>query len=359
MEINSDEQLTRKTEESNQALPIFGETIKSTSPSSNMSGFVNFINSSNSNQLDFNNKMSENQPLSSSIKNDSTSKKKKNRKNFINIVDVESKNKNENINEYQNTSSQNENQSKNLNDLDYSANTSSGVIHIPNTSLMEIINDDRKNSSYVNNNNPFNNLNDTNSNNNLNKNKVIFIQNFPHSTLNEPISTTIYRDIYLIYTKLKLVINPFISQETRSNQIKQWDLWGPLIFDMILGCTLSIHSDNKSKTIVLIFVIFWLGGLFVYLNSYFLGVKCSLFQLLCLLGYCLFPLNIAAFILCIINFGKIFGVILAGFAGFWSIYSASSFLKGLTFGDKRYLVLYPCILFYLYISYFVFAVGHK
>ena len=124
-------------------------------------------------------------------------------------------------------------------------------------------------------------------------------------TLEESISTTIIRDIKLIYYKLKYVINPFNSNTDKQKHIINWDLWGPLIFITFLSCSLAIKANDKSKIIVIIFSIFWFGSLLVYLNAYLLDSNIKLFPVLCLLGYSLFPLNISAFILSISNFYEI------------------------------------------------------
>ena len=182
-------------------------------------------------------------------------------------------------------------------------------------------------------------------------NKTILIDN----TLNESILTTIYRDLFIIYIKLKYVIKPYGSKEKKNYHIKQWDLWGPLLLNMFLACTLAFNSDEKSQMIILIFVIFWVGGVIIFLNAYFLGVKSSIFQILCLLGYCLFPLNLSA--LCV-TFLKIKGVLrflIVLITCLWSIYSSNDFLDQLTNNDQRYLVEYPCILFYLYIAWFIIS----
>ena len=113
-------------------------------------------------------------------------------------------------------------------------------------------------------------------------------------TLNESIMTILYRNFFLIYTKLKIVLMPYTSKYDKSYHIKQWDLWGPLLMDIILSCTLAINSKEKSNIIILIFVIFWKGGVIIYLNANFLGLKASIFQMFFLLGYCLFPLNLSA-----------------------------------------------------------------
>ena len=174
-------------------------------------------------------------------------------------------------------------------------------------------------------------------------------------TLDESVYATISRDFSMIYNKLKYVINPFISREMKYNHIRQWDLWGPLLLNLILASTLALNTKEKGQITSLIFIIFWLGGVAIYLNNYFLEVKASIFQIFCLLGYCLFPLNIAAIIVTIINSYDIIRLIVVGFTCFWSIYSSSDFLSTITNQDQRYLVLYPCILFYLYISWFIIS----
>ena len=181
---------------------------------------------------------------------------------------------------------------------------------------------------------------------------------FSEETLNEPILITLYRDLYLIYTKLKFVINPYISDELKSYHIKQWDLWGPLLLIIFLACTLAVNSNDKSQTIVLVFLIFWLGSFLVFLNAHLLGVKTSIFQIFCLLGYCLFPLNVSAFILSFTKFYDLIRFIIIGITCFWSLYSISSFLKNLSMPEQRYLVLYPSILLYIYISWFIFVTKH-
>ena len=175
------------------------------------------------------------------------------------------------------------------------------------------------------------------------------------NTLNESILTTIYRDLYLIYNKLKFVIIPYASKEKKSYHIKQWDLWGPLILDLLLACTLAMNSPEKSQIIILIFVIFWLGGVILFLNAHFLGVKSSIFQMFCLLGYCLFPLNLSAIFITIFRINDFLRFLLVGLTCLWSIHSSSDFLKNITNPDQRYLVLYPCILFYLYIAWFIIS----
>ena len=175
------------------------------------------------------------------------------------------------------------------------------------------------------------------------------------NTLNESIRTTINRDLTLIFTKIKYVVNPLIPRDQKNFHIRQWDLWGPLLLNMALAFTLSFDTKEKSQITTLIFVIFWLGGVILYLNANFLGVKASIFQILCLLGYCLFPLNLSAIIVTIFNLNDILKLILVMSTLCWSVYSSSDYLRVISNQEQRYLVLYPCILFYLYISWFIFS----
>ena len=201
-------------------------------------------------------------------------------------------------------------------------------------------------------------INKNSNQNNIYKNSYTIPYELSEETLNEPILTTIYRDLLLIYTKLKFVINPYTSNEVKSYHIKQWDLWGPLLMVIFLACTLAVNSTDKSQTVILVFLIFWLGSFLVFLNAHLLGVKTSIFQMFCLLGYCLFPLDVSAFILSFTKLFDIFRFIIVAITCAWSLYSASSFLQNLSMPEQRYLVLYPSILLYIYISWFIFVTKH-
>jgi hypothetical protein len=210
------------------------------------------------------------------------------------------------------------------------------------------------------------------SNSNISDNKVEISENhflknnenysshnkYSKESLDEAIVTTIYRDLYSVYIKLILVINPLTSDEVKKKHIRQWDLWGPLLFTVFLACTLAINSNDKSQTVILIFLIFWVGSFLVFLNSNLLGVKISIFQIFCLLGYCLFPLNISSFIFCFIKTNDILKLFFIGLTCFWSLFSVSRFLKNLANSEQRYLVLYPVILLYFFISWFIFTNNH-
>ena len=188
-------------------------------------------------------------------------------------------------------------------------------------------------------------------NGNLNKKNYQLSLSDSNLKLNEPISDSIKRDLFLIWTKLSYVINPFKSNNEKNKHIKQWDLWGPLIFTILLAITLAIRAIDKGNTFILIFLIFWFGSFLIFINSHLLEVKISLFHIYCLLGYNMFPLNISSIILMIYNFHELFRILIVVLGCFWSSFSASGFLKSSVDEENvRGLVLYPVILLYLFLA---------
>ena len=193
------------------------------------------------------------------------------------------------------------------------------------------------------------------SNDNLASSESNYSTSSKTNTLNESITTTLLRDVKLIYYKLKYVINPFISNKDKQKHIKQWDLWGPLIFITLLSCTLAIKAEDKSNIIVIIFTIFSLGGLLVYLNAHLLDSKIKLFPVLCLLGYCLFPLNISAFILAVSNFYEIIRFLIVLLTCVWALFSVEGYFRSVCSPEQKYLMFYPAILLFAFLSWFIFT----
>merc|ERR1719352_1487837 len=116
-------------------------------------------------------------------------------------------------------------------------------------------------------------------------------------TLDEPVMETIMRDLRSIGTKLKYVMLPRFRSE-KAHGLKQWDLWGPLFLCLTLGIILSAQQshDQAGLALGLVFIIVWAGSGIVTLNALLLRGNISFFQSVCVLGYCIFPLNIASLI---------------------------------------------------------------
>ena len=135
----------------------------------------------------------------------------------------------------------------------------------------------------------FTQYNNQNQNEN-NYNKEIYV----HNSLNEPIMTSLTRDLNRIYSKLKVVALP-VASEAKNKELKQWDLWGPFIICLLLGMILCFTSKKNSGLVFsMIFIIMWIGAMVITMNSSLLGGKLTLMQCICLLGYCTFPAVVAS-----------------------------------------------------------------
>ena len=123
-------------------------------------------------------------------------------------------------------------------------------------------------------------------------NKEIYV----HNSLNEPIMTSLMRDLNRVYSKLKIVALP-VSSEAKHKELKQWDLWGPFIICLLLGTILCFTTKKNSGLVFsMIFIIMWIGAIIITMNSSLLGGKLTLMQCICLLGYCTFPSVVASFL---------------------------------------------------------------
>ncbi len=140
------------------------------------------------------------------------------------------------------------------------------------------------------NNNQYPDFSDINNQNGNNYTQEIYV----HNSLNEPIMTSLARDLNRIYGKLKVVALP-VASEAKNKELKQWDLWGPFIICLLLGAILCFTSKKNSGLVFsMIFIIMWIGAMIITMNSSLLGGKLTLMQCICLLGYCTFPSVVAS-----------------------------------------------------------------
>ena len=84
-------------------------------------------------------------------------------------------------------------------------------------------------------------------------------------------SETIKRDLMRIWEKLRIVINPMskVDTEEKRREIRNWDLWGPFFFCLMLATVLSIATKADDKTLLfeIVFCIVWLGGAVIAING--------------------------------------------------------------------------------------------
>ena len=190
---------------------------------------------------------------------------------------------------------------------------------------------------------------------NLNQNISIATDNeyISKSTLDEPIKTTLKRDLLIIATKVKYVIIPKMS-ERKIEELYNWDLWGPLIFCFLYSIALSTGNNNSETSIfVLVFAIFWIGGFIITFNEKFLGAQIGICQVLSLLGYGRFPTTVAGVVIGFCKITNIFVKLVLVLVGLvWSVVASVGFFSNLVEPDKKLLAVFPVFLFLFSLSMF-------
>jgi hypothetical protein len=175
--------------------------------------------------------------------------------------------------------------------MNYNNNQNSLLQNMASYQKQNLLNDQAPYDNNINaNNNPYPNFSSINNQQDNNYNQEIYV----HNSLNEPIMTSLMRDLNRIYSKLKVVALP-VSSEAKNKELKQWDLWGPFIICLLLGIILCFTSKKNSGLVFsMIFIIMWIGAMIITMNSSLLGGKLTLMQCICLLGYCTFPAVVAS-----------------------------------------------------------------
>jgi len=173
-------------------------------------------------------------------------------------------------------------------------------------------------------------------------------------SLDEPVTTTLARDLLSIYSKVIQVLWPRRKGQARE-VLRDWDLWGPFIFCLSLAIMLSINAPPAQSLGVFtgVVVIVSVGSVVVTFNAKLLGGRVSFFQSLCALGYCIFPLVVAALVG---TFVPILWVRLpiTLLALGWSVWASVNFLDGTHIEAQRILLaVYPLCLFYFILAWMI------
>ncbi|KAI9678470.1 MAG: hypothetical protein M1829_002068 [Trizodia sp. TS-e1964] len=140
-----------------------------------------------------------------------------------------------------------------------------------------------------------------------------------------------------------------VLQGGMSEGLRDWDLWGPLIFCLLLSLLLSISAQSEQKALVFsgVFSMVWIGEAVVTLQIKLLGGNISFFQSVCIIGYTLFPLVIAAMLSALhlpaIARIPVYAVLVA-----WSLAAGVSILGGSGVLKNRVgIAVYPLFVFYI------------
>jgi len=205
----------------------------------------------------------------------------------------------------------------------------------------------------------------------------------PLSTLDESVSETIMRDVRSVGSKLKVVLLPMerslpyggysgVSQsETidlteRDKQIieslSDWDLWGPLVVCLGLAILLSLKAPVGQASLVFaaVFCAVWIGSAIVTINAQLLGGTISFFQSVCVLGYCVFPMTLAAVVVDLFKmislgaFSTLVELAVLFVAFLWSTRASAIFIGQYIVPSRRILAVFPVLFFYTFLAWLVF-----
>ena len=178
------------------------------------------------------------------------------------------------------------------------------------------------------------------------------------TTLDEPVSETIRRDLREVGAKLKLVLLPRASQHGVLDRLKEWDLWGPLAVCLALSIALSASAPASQASLVFasVFVVVWVGAAVVTLNAQLLGGRISFFQSVCILGYSIFPLTIGA-ALCLalhpVTKSALLRLAVVGVCFAWSTRVSVVFFSEIIEAKRRALAIYPVFGFYAFLAWMI------
>lgn len=170
------------------------------------------------------------------------------------------------------------------------------------------------------------------------------------NTLDEPVLQTLKRDAVTIGRNLRSVLVP-VGWDFNSGgaALQNWDLWGPLIFMLALAITLSVGEKEPSDVFALVFTEVAAGSLVLTANVVLLGGSIVFFQSLCLMGYCLFPICVAAVVCVFVRLMWVRTlVLLAALA--WASAAAVPFVGRSVRRERRALAVYPVLLMYVSIG---------
>lgn len=178
------------------------------------------------------------------------------------------------------------------------------------------------------------------------------------SSLTEPVTDTIRRDIDVIVAKLKFFfVHTDKSKEVMSNEIRNYDLWGPFVFTLFFAFFVTLRSGKSIEamfSIIIIYICFGILG--VTLNTRLLRIHLTLMQGASLIGYSLFPMNAAAVFLSFFYFlPQFLKVAVTVVAVGASVKCGYETVKCIAPEEKTLLVTYPLVLFYLGLGCFLFS----
>ena len=173
-------------------------------------------------------------------------------------------------------------------------------------------------------------------------------------TLDETIWQTIKRDANVVRRNAGAVLLPMNWGANGASRLREWDLWGPLIFVLALSATLSAGVPNGDATFSVVFATVGIGAVALTANVLLLGGKIIFLQSVALLGYCIVPLVLAS-AGCLLSENKVYRVVLSAFAVAWSSKASVPFVSAAVPASRRTLAVYPVMLMYVFLGWLAVA----
>eukprot|EP01147_Barroeca_monosierra_P001158 gene1158-4376_t len=174
-------------------------------------------------------------------------------------------------------------------------------------------------------------------------------------TLDEHVWETVKRDLSQIMTKFFHVLVP---RKGGKELLRNWDLWGPMALTITLALLLRENAQDGQKTQVFtgVFFIIGAGSVIVTVNNQLLSGTMSIFQGMCVLGYCMLPLVCSCILLRVVAYLTShiivrFLVVIVGLV--WSIFASLGFVAQSSPVSRKALVVYPIVLYYVFIAWLV------
>jgi len=134
-----------------------------------------------------------------------------------------------------------------------------------------------------------------------------------------------------------------------SDGLRDWDLWGPLLFSLLLSFLLARGAREEQEAAVFsgVFAMIWIGSAVVTLQIKLLGGSISFFQSVGIIGYTLFPLAIAG-LLSSLGLWMILRIPIYILLVAWSLAAGISILGGSGVVRNRVgIAVYPLLVFYV------------
>ena len=197
------------------------------------------------------------------------------------------------------------------------------------------------------------------------------------STLDESISKTFKRDVDRIASNVWNVLDAkrvfcffWRTREEEENEssttqnnnapLRDWDLYGPLLFVLLFGVCLATSSSSSSSDAGTIFSVVFatvaFGGVALTLNVKFLGGKIVFLQAMSLIGYCIFPLDASA-ALCRASSNAVYRLVVVGVGVLWSAAASVPFVSAAVVEERKALAVYPMVLLYVTLGLFAAVVA--